>query len=469
VKMRRGQVAVYLAFALLAIAVLAFACFNAFMAVRSKNRMMNAVDGAAITAARYQGYLLNEIGRANVEHLRMAVLGAERWNEEGSDDPEDNLVKLRELALFGPLMALEKANATARDWYPAATEIDSREISGFFDHIAEIEGNPDIYPSDGGLWPRYAQALRSSVLSATCVLPGYMELANPGSSGLFATHSFYDVLAAKAWCWFTVGNNGRYLETGNTPESGEMIPVEPPENSEVFSLHVTFRTWAESPWGDAFDEAWTNFVCQVTGLPREAFSARSYVTDPDQIWVFYDENWRKWSTTFNPDNFPIAGSVRPMYDVAGCVASCVLVSGLPHMEDESDEVSFARSMRVTAEAKPLGTVRGLDGSAQAPVTAYNRFVAASHPDRQIFTDAQLVLMGAVPRSPGVSMEPTWYEHVRHHAQDPSAGCGYCILWRKWCETSFRSSIQDWLRRNADSCHPSGPGEKVERGGYEYAH
>jgi len=472
--MRRGQVALYLAMALLAIAVLAFVCFNTFLAVRSKNRMMNAVDEAAITVARYQGYLLNEVGKANVEHLRDAIRGENRdyWTDDSNGNPDmpNGLVQQRERVLFGPLEAISKANAVARDWYPDATEVDARELASFLDHLSEIENNPDVYPQKDGLWPRYAQALRSAILSASCVLPGYMELARPVASGLFATHAFYDMLAAKAWCWFTVGNNERYLESGEmSPAEGEFVPVEAPENSEVFSLHVTFKTWAESPWGDSFDEAWTNFVCQVTGLSRADFSPRSYVTDPDQVWAFYDDNWGKWSTTFNPDAFPIVGSVRPEYDVAGCVASCALVAGLSRMETKDDEVSFLRRMRVTAEAKPLGTVKGLDGAARAPVTAYNRFIAASAPDRQIFTEAQLVLMGSVPRSPGVSMEPDWYEHVLHHGQDPSPGCGYCTLWRQWADASFRSSIRDWLQRNSETCHPSGQGEKVERGGYEYAH
>ena len=60
-KARNGQVALYLVMALLAIAVLMLVNVNAFLAVRSKNRMMNAVDEATIAAAKHQGYLLNEI------------------------------------------------------------------------------------------------------------------------------------------------------------------------------------------------------------------------------------------------------------------------------------------------------------------------------------------------------------------------------------------------------------------------
>ena len=79
-------------------------------------------------------------------------------------------------------------------------------------------------------------------------------------------------------------------------------------------------------------------------------------------------------------------------------------------------------------------------------------------------------MGSVPRSPGVSMEPDWYDHVKKHSPgEPSPGCGYCKLWSEWSDPSFRSSIRDWLRQNAESCRASGEGGKIEKGGYEYAH
>ena len=59
---RSGQAVLYLVMVLLALAVLMMVNVNAFLAVRSKNRMMNAVDEAAIAAAKHQGFLLNEIG-----------------------------------------------------------------------------------------------------------------------------------------------------------------------------------------------------------------------------------------------------------------------------------------------------------------------------------------------------------------------------------------------------------------------
>ena len=68
-KARRGQIAILLAAALLAVIVLAVMNVSVFLAVRSKNRAMNAGDAAALAVAKYQGELINRIGRLNIEHL----------------------------------------------------------------------------------------------------------------------------------------------------------------------------------------------------------------------------------------------------------------------------------------------------------------------------------------------------------------------------------------------------------------
>ena len=471
-KGRNGQVALYLVMVLLAIAVLMVVNINAFLAVRSKNRMMNAVDGAAIAAAKFQGALLNEVGRMNVEHLRAAVLG-EPWTDAAGENPE---IRLRELTLLRPVEAIRISNEAAADWGFASGD-SPRAAEGFADHIQEILQNPDLYPpADGGinLWHIYAEKLAAALSGNPAVLPNYMEMVNPGSSGLFASSAFYDVLAAKAWCWFSIGDHAQYLdEDPSQVEPYEVTPVEVPENSEVYSLHVAYGTWMDSGWADewrgtGFSETWTNFVLKVTGL--ESFATNSYAASETEVWAFYDDNWRTWSTTYNPDDFPIAGTIRPEYDVAGCVASCMMLGNIQQIrEDEGRGQVDGNSILVTAEAKPIGTVEGLDGGT-APVTAYNRFIAPSRPGERIFTEAQLVLMGSVPRSPGCSMEPDWYEHVKKHVPgSPSPGCGYCKLWSEWSNPAFRSSIRSWLQQNAESCRAGGGEGKVEKGGYPYAH
>ena len=480
-KTRNGQVALYLVMVLFAIAVLMLVNVNAFLAVRAKNRMMNAVDKAAIAAAKSQGALLNRIGELNVQRLRAAVLGQEQTAAGGAVADAELEAEQRRLAFLGPVRALARANAAAAEWgYEGGEASDS--AAGFRDHINEINSDFDLYPEDRDnlwgedMWRTYAAELSAALEGNPAVLPGYMEMVNPGASGLFASHAFYDVIAARAWCWFTVGNNRQYLEQDPAQlEPAEIQPATVPENSEVFSLHVAYRGWLDTAWaseytpGAGFNVRWTNFVCRVTGLSEADFAPDSTADDPARLWAFYDGNWRTWSTTFNPDSFPIAGTVRPEYDVAGCVASCMMLGRIPQMQWKDGNVSD-RTMLVTAEAKPLGTVEDhLNGGGTAPVTAYYGFIAPSRPGEQIFTEAQLVLMGSVPRSPGVSMEPAWYEHLKHHSpQSPQpSGCGYCALWRQW--ESLRDSAREWLRQNEGTCRAKGGEGPAMKGGYEYAH
>ena len=196
----------------------------------------------------------------------------------------------------------------------------------------------------------------------------------------------------------------------------------------------------------------------------------AFAASETEVWAFYDDMWRTWSTTYNPDDFPIAGTIKPEYDVAGCVASCMMLGHIQQIGKDDEKLESDKTILVTAEAKPLGTVEDLDGGGRAPVTAYNRFIAASRPYEKIFTEAQLVLVGSVPRSPGCSMEPGWYEHVKKHSpKHQTPGCGYCKLWAEWSQPSFKASIRSWLRANSESCRAKGGGGPPQKGGYPYAH
>ena len=473
--LRRGQIAIYLIMVLVAIALLMLSNVSIFLVVRSKNRLMNAVDAAALAAAKHQGWLLNRVGEMNVAHLRAAVLG-KPWEDK---DGNDLSLELRRMVLMGPIDAIAEANVAAKSW------LDDRDLAnvspvakaGYTDHINEIKNTPDLYPrKDDDVWGQYAEALEKALNGNAVILPQYMEMANPGTSGWFASSGLYTALRAGGppWCWFTIGNRREILSMDLTqPLTSEIYPVEVPENSEIFSLHVTFMTWMDSDWADeyvegvGFSDRWTNFVCRVTGLGKEDFAKNSRAADPGEIWAFYDGNWGRWSKTFNPDKFPIAGTVKPEYDVAGCVASCMFFGGVQRLEGADGQMNSDDSILVTAEAKPLGMVEDFDGGGMAPVTAYNRFIAASQPGEQIFTKVGLVLMGSVPRSPGVSMAPDWFEHVKKHGPNRlNSGCSYCQLWQKLINQ--QAVIGNWVNANENTCRPVG-GEKTEKGGYEYAH
>ena len=465
-KRRKGQVALYLLMVLVAIAVLAFVNVNVFLAVRSKNRLMNAVDAAALAAAKCQGRLLNELGDLNVRHLQALIFpDAEPWNGTSY---------MRERVMFGPLEALADAQRAAAEWgFSGEGETDAAEsLSQHVDEIAnEYCNNPDLYPEyRDGQWADYASRLANLVRGGLSVSPGYIESANAWSQEPLLSRAFYDAIAARAWCWFGFGSRRRYFDyDSSTMPRPEFQQPAVQENSEVYSLHVTFKSWQDSPWGGVFDADWTNFVCQVAGCTPRQLSKAPRVTDPGELWAFYDEYWCAWSPTFNPEELPLAGPVKSKYDVAGCTASCLIAGDIVRVTEEGEE---SRRMYVTAQAKPFGVVIGPSGG-EEPVTAFRSFVAPSHPGERIFTEAQLVLMNAVPHAPGVSLEPEWYQHVRehlpHYFEDGPAGngCSYCRQLQAWESPEFRATARNWLDQHHDSCRVHGPGDA--KGGYDYAH
>ena len=468
---RSGQVAVYLAMVLVAVAILMFVNVNVFLAVRAKNRAMNAVDAAALAAAKCQGGLLNELGRMNVRHLRALIVpGSAEWTDEDE-------MRMRDLAMFGPLRAIAESNRAAADWgFPGGEA--SAAADCLRDHVNEIAsdycGNPDLYPEyRRGQWADYAAELGNAIAGGVATVPAYMETANAWSQEPLLSWAFYDAIAARAWCWFGMGGRERYFDCDSTTMARpEFARVAVHENSEVYSLHVTFRSWQDAPWQGVFDESWVKFVCQVAGCTPEQLENAPRVKDPDQLWAFYDGYWSPWSRTFNPDEFPIAGAVKPEYDVGGCSASCLMLGNVPRLLDEDDV--DGRQMTVTAEAKPFGTVIGLDGGT-APVTAYKSFIAPSEPSGRIFTEAQLVLVGSVPHAAGIGLDPSWYAHVKEHLpryfeSGPSDnGCYFCRQLVQWEKPEFRAAARDWLDRNRSSCTVQGGGGCCGKGGYDYAH
>ena len=479
-KARNGQVALYLVLVLVALAVLMVMNVNTFLAVRSKNRMMNAADMAAIAAAKWQGICLNRLGDMNVRHLQSLIYSdREPWTDEDE-------LKMRDLAMFDPLQGIDESRTAAAPWGYAGGE-DTDLAAAFRQHLDEIAGeysqNPDLYPQyRENQWADYASRLGALLAGGMAVAPGYMETANGWRQEPLLNEAFYDAIDVGhrwgTWCWFSLGGRSRYFDMDSkTMPRPEFQNPHVQENSEIYSLHVTFKSWMDSAWaleyepGVGFSERWTNFVCQVSGCTRAELAAAPQVAEETRVWAFYDDNWGVWSRTFNPDNLPIAGNIKPEYDVAGCAASCLMIGHVSQIVDEESS-GPDRWMIVSAEAKPFGTVTV--GGERRPVTDFLSFVAPSAPDEKIFTEAQLVLMGSVPRDPGVSMSPQWYDHVKDHlpryfanGPDAGSGCYYCRQLALWEDPAFRARARDWLMANGSSCQVHG-GEGM-KGGYEWAH
>lgn len=447
---RRGQIALYLVAVLVAITVLTLMNVGVFLSVRAKNRAMNAGDAAALAVAKYQGELLNRIGADNVEHLKAALENDETACEEIMD-------RQRRTCFLDPMEGLRIGNDAAR-----RNGVDRDASEGMLrllrEHATVIRAgyanNPELYaPPWEGAWEEYATTLETHVgaLGGGLVVgPDNVEFADAWECFPLLTRQFYHAIAGRNWCWFHF--NGEWLfdrDSRNMPRPDFSRPARQ-ENSEIYSLHLTFR-----PIPETMDEEWTNIIVRLTGCTESDIQQSYLITNQLQQWAFYDSRWREW-WEMDPSgawNFPVVGEVKPEYDVRGCAAVCRVANPVPDLVNER----CCTTVKWTAAAKPFGTVENLEGETDK-VTALKRFVTPA------FTDARLVPIDAVGGMELSTADVEWMDHVRAHlpayyVDGPRAnGCYYCAQLVLWERASFRREGKNWLERNAGTCvRPTGGG------------
>lgn len=464
--MRRGQVAVYLALVLVVICVLVVMNVSAFLAVRAKNRTMNAGDAAALAVARYQGELLNGIGAMNVEHLKAALA-----------NDEDKCVEIMERQLrscfLDPLKGIEIGSRIAREngagtyaqeWKDDKWKIFMRE------HVSDIRNlyvnNPEAYPEPWeGAWQEYAAELERQIAPKLFAWPDNAEFANLPQSFPLGLQDFYQAIAGRAWCWFKF--NGLWLldrDSAHMPLP-DFSSFDAYCNSEIYPLHLRFESLPEE-----LDEEWVNIIKKVADCSEADIAASTLLTNATQRWAFYDYRWNAWSTyegiAFNADEFPIVGDVRKEYDVLGCAALCRVMSGAPDLFAED---GHCVAVDWTAGAKPFGTTEPVDGGGVDVVTTLRRFVVPS------FETTALVPVDSVGGRDLHTADAEWMTHLSHHL--PSSphydaydrvGCWYCAQLKAWDRPLFRQQGQTWLKYNSSSCvRPTGSG--YARGGTAHGH
>ena len=458
--LRRGQVAVYLVAALVAVAVLMVMNVSLFLAVRAKNRAMNAGDAAALAVARRQGELLNEIGRLNVEHLKAAL----------ADDAEECariMERQARLCFLGPLECIRigneaaRANGVKRDGSGGMLRILREHVTDIRTKYAEA---PDLYPEPWeGAWAEYADALESVVGTLGDGLvagPDNVEFADSWRCVPLLSQQFYNAVAGRCWCWFHF--NGEWMfdcDSHNMPRPDFASPA-PNWNSEVYPLHLTFGPI------ERFDEEWRGIVMKLAGCTESDIAGSRLLTSESQRWAFFDGLWRTWSE-MDPDGerrFPVVGRVKEEYDVRGCAAVCRVAEGFDDLVDGSEGLAAGWA----AAAKPFGTVEGLGGGVEK-VTALNGFVTPA------FTDARLVPLDAVGGADLATADAAWMDHVRRHLPDyftfgpvSNGGCWYCARLVEWENPVLRAEGRRWLSLYGETCtRPAGGGYAY--GGTQHGH
>ena len=461
-KAKNGQVAVYLALALLAIVVLTLMNVGAYLAVSAKNRTMNAGDAAAIAVARHQGELLNRIGKLNVERLKAAIDG------DAAKFAEIFISQLR-ISFLDPLEGIRIGSEAAA---ANGIEIDDRMGAILSRHANDVRmyylTDPVLYPEPWpGAWEEYAERLELAIAPGVRAGPDNAEFLDAARDHYLLDKGFYEAVLGRNWCWFKFNAPG-LLGSYSGFESWAPLPIDDDEtrrlkcvNSEIYSLHLRVRQ------GSALELLGTNLIQRLTGASAHDIAASPLLANREARWFFFDEtNWRRW-WEFDPDGeygFPAYGKVLPEYDVRGCAAICRVTREIPDLVSESS----GRISVWSAGAKPFGAVENERGERDV-VTALASFVTP------VFTEARLVPIDTVGGMDLSTADPEWMEHVRDHlpnyfAKGPSVfgDCPYCQALSLWERKSIREAGQIWLKYHSDDCvrpAPGGPG----RGGVPHGH
>lgn len=452
-KARSGQVVLYLAFVLVAIAFLVLMNIGTYLGVSARNSTMNSGDAAALAVARYQGELLNRIGTWNIEHLKAAIKG---------DAVACDEIAMRQLrtVFLEPLEGIRIGNEAAKENGCDENEGMKRILS---EHARDVRTyyatNPDLYPEPWeGAWEEYAQRLELAIAGGIWAGPDNIDFLDPATGHYLLNQGFYQAIAGRDWCWFHFNAPG-LLSNYSSFRDWEPLPRMDDEtrrrkcvNSEVYSLNLDLRV------GSAVDLLGTNLIARLTGATAEEMKEAPLLRDRSQRWFFFDtvDPWRTWweIDPMGEWEFPAMGTVKAEYDIRGCAAVCRVSRVFSTVVDDASE----REAVWSAAAKPFGTALDEEGRTDV-VTAPKGFVTSG------FTDAKLVPLDTVGGRDLSTANPEWMEHVRYHlggylqhGPDKLRSCWYCRQLVDWEKPTVRSTGARWLKYHSKDCiRPCGSG------------
>ncbi len=469
--MKKGQVALFLLFSIVVLVLLCLLNVDTFLSVRTKARLENAGDAAAIAAARKQGLILNEIGRLNIAHLAAAYAG-------DSNECARITAEQRRMALLEPVEALRLADRAARrngakprDEFSKILREHVKDIRLVYSGAKE-EGDP--YPEPWpGAWTEYASKIEDAMSGGLAAGPDNMEFYYASTGHLLVDKRFYFAISSRDWCWFffhcysVLQNYDSYNDWAPLPASNENTF----DNSEIFSLHVEAKKTALTSVF-TLEEIFEIMRRYGAEPPEKGIfdGGGALLDDPSQTWFFFDTAaWSRWfngKSLAGDDNydFPIAGEIKEEYNVRGCAAVC-------RVEGNAKSVSTDTSSAFTwtAAAKPFGTAAGLDGDV-GDVLSLKAFVVPE------FRDVRLVPLDSAGGENLSTADYSWVVHLREHlpvymARGPAwlgHGCFWCKQLKTWENRGFHLTGSNWLKYNSGTCR-RGTGGHGGHGGTTHGH
>ena len=459
-KSRSGQVALYLVLVLVAVTVLALGNVGVFLAVRAKNRAMNAGDAAALAAARRQAELLNEIGRLNLRHAEADYVGD--WVRS-----REIVREQRRIAFLGPLDCVRAANEAALANGAAASGEFSRILLAHADDVAsKYVQYPELYPEPwDGAWAEYAAELRAVASGGLAAGPDNAEFLDAVECFPLTSKSFYAMVEGESWCKLVVAGLTGLLEMDlhNLPQPvyGETAAV---VNSEICSLQLETRALLLDP--DELSRFRALLARNGASFPEEEpVDDDRAPDDPSRIYFFYDEgSWCAWSPQIARANLPLSGTIKPEFDVKGCASVFRVIENVPQLLSGTSRHSYWN-----AAAKPFGTIEA--SSSRSVVTdqeAYGMVLPA-------FEAVRLVPLALADPGDLSTADAAWLGHVRDHvprlftagAGGLDGSCRYCASLAKWNDPDFRAKAAAWVAANEETCR-RGSGGSGPTGGTSYA-
>ena len=469
--MKKGQIALFLLFTIVVLVMLSLLNIDTYLAVRTKARLENAGDAAAIAAARKQGSILNEIGRLNIRHLAAACSG-------DSNECERIVMDQRRLALLEPVEALKLADRAARKNGAKPRKEFSEILSKHVKDVrlvysaAKDEGDP--YPEPWpGAWVEYASKIEEAMSGGLAAGPDNMEFHYASTGHLLVDKRFYFAISSRDWCWFffrcreALENYDSYNDWAPLPSSEENTF----DNSEIFPLHVEARKTAlTSVFSPEEIFALMERYGETPPVKGLFGNVPALLDDPAQTWFFFDEDrWSRWfdgKSLAGEENgdFPLVGEIKEEYNLKGCASVCRVAGDAPSVSsDVSPQFTWA------AAAKPFGTAESLEGES-GNILSVKAFVVPG------FRDVRLVPLDAAGGEELATADYSWVMHLREHlpvymSRGPAwlgHGCFWCLQLKIWENRGFHLTGSNWLKYNSGTCR-RGTGGGGGHGGTSHGH
>ncbi len=467
---KSGQTLIFMALVTVMIAFAALFYFDVNKILHVKAVSRNAGDAAALAGARWQAITLNLAGSLN---LAQALAITNDLSAGLPDSPDgDAIADLRQRLLFaGPLFGFLASQQAAKNNGIFNQDEFEREIR---DHITRVSDEyvrffPEPFeaiPPFGNAWEEYADMLSLIEQHGVAVNAGWSYFRHYANSNhLLLDPAFYDAIAGRSWCWFFYNAYDELRDYRSWLDWDDLPPIEvdPPTNSEIFSLRlerVRVRDHiptlpAGSDWAATFD----NLRAAFDGLEaRDATDGTSHLRDFDATWAWYGPGWSSWSGHI-PENFPWDGDLRPRYNYGGADAAIVVRA----VTERHTDFRGADTVDWTAGAKPFGHLGD-----QTPPTAYGLVLPA-------FSAVRLVPIDTTLSGGSGQLRPGWLEFIltllpQYMAYGPSVlppGNWYAQQLLAWENPAFRQAGLEWLLDYSDSCDspPPGPGGGGSGGSY----